>query len=55
MSTRAVDQNNGAIVGTRLHPRCATYDVYLLISIVEQSMVGIDANNLQLTDHNNAT
>ena len=32
-----------AIVDSRLRPRCATRDVYLLIFIVEQDLVGIDA------------
>jgi len=34
---------NKAIVDSRLRPRYATHDVYLLIFIVEQNSVGIDA------------
>ena len=40
-----------AIVYSRLYPplRCATYDVYLLIFIVEQNLVGINAGMSAVT------
>ena len=36
-------QQNKAIIDSRLQPRYATNDVYLLIFIVQQNMVGINA------------
>jgi len=32
---------NKAIVDSRLRPRCATHDEYLLIFIVEQNLAGL--------------
>jgi len=35
--------DNKAIVDSRLHPCCATHNMYLLIFITEQTLVGTDA------------